>query len=89
VSGHAGQRFDRVACRNEAHELEPRLRARLDALGSVPRAELHFAELLIDCEEDRMVRTVLVGMLQGRQVDRKRVREAVPVRDCDLRAAGQ
>ena len=70
-------------------ELEPRLQARLDALGPAPRAELldvlvlpdleraerigelwsypqsrAFAELLIDSEEDRTLRAVLVGMLR-------------------------
>jgi hypothetical protein len=70
-------------------ELERRLRARLDALGPAPRAELlhvlmlpdleraerigefwsypqscTFAELLIDWEEDRTLRAVLVGMLR-------------------------
>jgi hypothetical protein len=76
-------------------ELERRLRARLDALGPAPRAELlhvlmlpdleraerigefwsypqsrNFAELLIDCEEDKALRAVLVGML--READRGR-----------------
>ena len=76
-------------------ELERRLRARLDALGPAPRAELlhvlmlpdleraerigefwsypqsrTFAELLIDCKEDRVLRAVLVGML--REHDRGR-----------------
>jgi hypothetical protein len=76
-------------------QLESRLRARLDALGPAPRAELlhvlmlpdlkraerigefwsypqsrTFAELLIDCEEDRVLRAVLVGML--REGDRPR-----------------
>ena len=71
-------------------EIERRLRARLDAVGAAPRAELlhvltlpdfnradrigefwgkpktqTFAELLIDCEEDRVLRAVLVGMLRG------------------------
>jgi hypothetical protein len=70
-------------------EIERQLRARLDALGPAPRAELlhvlmlpdfdradqiggyggnpktrTFAELLIDCEEDRTLRVVLVGMLR-------------------------
>jgi hypothetical protein len=70
-------------------EVERRLRAHLDALGPVPRAELlhvlmlsdleradrigefwgypesrAFADLLTDCEEDRTLRAVLVGMLQ-------------------------
>ena len=70
-------------------ELERWLRARLNAIGPAPRAELlhvltlpdfcradrigefygnpktrSFAELLIDCEEDRALRAVLVGMLR-------------------------
>jgi hypothetical protein len=70
-------------------DLEKRLKARLNALGPAPRAELlhvlmlpdferadrigefwgypesrSFAELLIDCEEDRVLRAVLVGMLR-------------------------
>ena len=74
-------------------QLDRRLRARLDALGPAPRAELlhvlmlpdferadrigefwgysesrAFAELLIDREEDRTLRPVLVGML--READR-------------------
>jgi hypothetical protein len=73
-------------------QLERRLRARLDALGPAPRAELlhvlmlpdferaerngefwgnpktrTFAELLIDSEEDRTLRAVLVEMLRERQ----------------------
>jgi hypothetical protein len=70
-------------------QLEQMLRARLDALGPAPRAELlhvlmlpdfdradrigefwgnpesrAFAELLIDCKEDRTLRAVKVGMLR-------------------------
>jgi hypothetical protein len=70
-------------------DLDRKLRARLDALGPAPRAELlhvlmlpdleraerigefwsypqsrNFAELLIDFEEDRTLRAVLVGMLR-------------------------
>jgi hypothetical protein len=69
--------------------MKARRRARLDALGPAPRADLlhvlmlpdperaerigefwsypqsrAFAELLIDCEEDRTPRAVLVGMLR-------------------------
>jgi hypothetical protein len=76
-------------------QVERRLRARLDALGPAPRAELlhvlklpdferadgigefwsypqsrAFAELLTDCEEDRTLRAVLVGML--READSRR-----------------
>jgi hypothetical protein len=72
-------------------DFERRLRERLNALGSVPRAELlhilmlpdferadrigefwgypesrAFAELLIDCEEDRTLRAVLVRNPTGR-----------------------
>jgi hypothetical protein len=71
------------------HQLERQVRARLDALGPAPRAELlhvlmlpdleraerigefwsypqsrTFAELMIDCEEDRALGAVLVGMLR-------------------------
>jgi hypothetical protein len=59
-------------------ELERRLRERLDALGPAPRAELlHVLDRIgefwsypqsqtlaeLDCEEDRVLRAVLVGML--------------------------
>jgi hypothetical protein len=40
-------------------QLERGLRERLDALGPAPHAEL-----LIDCERDRTLRAVLVGMLR-------------------------
>jgi hypothetical protein len=73
----------------DLEQLERHLRARLDALGPAPHAELlhvlmlpdldrvdrigefygnpktqTFAELLIDTEEDRTLRAVLVGMLR-------------------------
>jgi hypothetical protein len=42
---------------------------RVDRIGRLGNpATRAFAELLIDCEEDRVLRAVLVGML--RQVDR-------------------
>jgi hypothetical protein len=78
VCRQAERRFEGVASAMRPDELERRLRARLDALGPAPRAELlrvlmlpdferadrlgefwgypesrAFAELLIDCEEDR------------------------------------
>ena len=73
-------------------EIERQLRARLDALGPAPRAELlyvlmlpdferadrigefwgtpepHLRRAVIDCEEDRTLRAMLVGML--READR-------------------
>ena len=45
-------------------ELERRLRERLDALGPAPRAEL-----LIVCEEDKVARAVVFGLL--REMERK------------------
>jgi hypothetical protein len=54
-------------------EMETALRQRLKALPPAARAELlhgrAFAELLIDLEEDRTLRAVLVGMLRERAED--------------------
>ena len=92
VAGHVNTRADGSTAQPAVvrpDELERHLRARSDALGPAPRAELlrvlmlpdfdradrigefwgnpktrTFAELLIDCEEDRTLRAVLVGMLR-------------------------
>jgi hypothetical protein len=60
-----------VASGHETRRAGASLRERLDALGPAPRAEFWsypqsraFAELLIDCEEDPMLKAVLVGMLR-------------------------
>jgi hypothetical protein len=48
----------------ETDELERRLRERLDALGTAPRGEL-----LIDLEEDKAARAVVIGLLK--EMERK------------------
>jgi hypothetical protein len=52
--------------RRECDILERSQRARTDRIAEFwePRRRRPFAELLIDCEEDRILRAVLVGMLR-------------------------
>jgi hypothetical protein len=49
------------------HEAKP---ARFEAVAETTSGTRTFAELLIDCKEDRTLRAVLVGML--READRDR-----------------